>query len=187
MFEDAPSSFHFSVLLTRESSKSKLINPKDLSIGKNGITSQVRELVAASVVEATAAFQPRPPPARFLNQSPPAKGNLSSSPKQKFSVSGKHLSRESFHGDGFEPQIMLASQNSAPGDSTSLQLILETFSEQIDPGLSNMVSTQKGYSDGLLSNGTVSVKAVDLVSMQQLIMEVKAMDSWLRAKASNLL
>jgi hypothetical protein len=64
---------------------------------------------------------------------------------------------------------------------------LETFSEQIDPGLSNMVSTQKGYSDGLLSNGTVSVKAVDLVSMQQLIMEVKAMDSWLRAKASNLL
>jgi hypothetical protein len=175
------SSLRFSVFLTREhSSTSSMHRKKDAFYSDHAL--------ASNFTEVNAEFQPRPPPSRLLNQSLSINGSISStSPKQRFSVAGKKVLQDK---SCIDTRELLLSRSTVTDElfqttSNSFQRIVETISQQSNQGPSQSFSMQTSQTNDLTSKNFVYVNASDLFSIQQISIEVQAMESWIKAKVSH--
>jgi hypothetical protein len=192
---DSHSSVRFSVFLTRAISQSASSDRgKEALFSEGTLASKSSEIRTSSTHESIYEFQPRPPPARSLNSSLSANGSISStSPKQRFSVVGKRMLEDKFPGGALEFNEQEVVSRSTPSEqlyqstANSLQRSMENISQQPDQDFSGSALMQTTENSRDFYNDVLSGNATDYSSIQRLSKEVQAVDSWLRAKVSEIL
>ena len=192
---DSHSSVRFSVFLTRAISQSASSDRgKEALFSEGTLASKSSEIRTSSTHESSYEFQPRPPPARSLNSSLSANGSISStSPKQRFSVVGKRMLEDKFPGGALEFNEQEVVSRATPSEqlyqstANSLQRLMENISQQPDQDFSGSALMQTTENSRDFYNDVLSGNATDYSSIQRLSKEVQAVDSWLRAKVSEIL